>query len=385
LLADPVDASLLMVREDADGEPRVHLLATVRRFALDELARTDELDGARHSHARYVLGTAEKLRAWAYRTQEMAARTRLEAEHDNVREALSWALAANASPDRALLGLRLCLHLAWFWRRSGYYAEGQQWLERAVDAADGASPERAEGLEALARMLHLQGETQRARDLAAASVTMWRRLDHGAKLGTALRIQAAAERQLGNAPAARELLDESIAVARGANDRAELSYALGELSILETEAGNLERAVELLDESQPISQQLGDEAQVLICRHNIACAFREMGRVEEARRAMAGLIADTLRQRSPIMTIVLAEDYAAVLAEAGQPVSTARLMGAAEAARERTRIPRPAYQEGELREAIAMAKAAIPADWQRAYARGHTETIEDVLGSLAGS
>jgi hypothetical protein len=85
------------------------------------------------------------------------------------------------------------------------------------------------------------------------------------------------------------------------------------------------------------------------------------------------------------MTIVLAEDYAAVLAEAGQPGNTARLMGAAEAARERTRIPRPAYQEGELREAIAMAKAAIPADWQRAYARGHTETIEDVLGSLAGS
>jgi tetratricopeptide (TPR) repeat protein len=205
-------------------------------------------------------------------------------------------------------------------------------------------------------------------------------------LGTALRIQAATERQLGNAHAARQLLDESIAIARGANDRAELSYALGELSIVETEAGDLERAVELLDESQPISQELGDEAQVLICRHNIACALREMGRVEEARRAMASLITDTLNQRSPIMTIVLAEDYAAVLAEAGQPTSAARLMGAAEAARERARIPRPAYQEAELRHAISMAKATIPpADWQRAYALGRTETIEDVLGPLSSS
>jgi hypothetical protein len=123
---------------------------------------------------------------------------------------------------------------------------------------------------------------------------------------------------------------------------------------------------------------------VLICRHNIACALREMGRVEAARHAMTGLIADTLRQRSPIMTIVLAEDYAAVLAEVGQPVSTARLIGAAEAARERTRLPRPAYQEAELRDAISRARSAIAsAEWEGAYARGHAETIEDVLGSVA--
>ena len=110
-----------------------------------------------------------------------------------------------------------------------------------------------------------------------------------------------------------------MSIAREANDCAELSYALGELSIVETEAGNLQRAVDLLGESQPISQELGDEAQVVICRHNIACALREMGRVDEARHIMESLIADTLKQRSPIMTIVLAEDYAAVLAEAGTP------------------------------------------------------------------
>jgi predicted ATPase len=386
LIADLVDASLLAVRDDADGEPRVHLLETVRAFALDELARTGELDQTQRTHAQHFLDIAEGMRASAYRSQEMAARTRLETEHDNMREALTWALAANAGDDRVPLSLRLCLHLAWFWRRSGYYAEGQQWLERAVAAADGDSPDLAECLEALARMLHLQGETQHARELGATSVAMWRRLGHRVKLATALRVQAAAERQLGDAAAARRLLDESVSIAREANDRAELSYALGELSILETEAGNLERAVDLLGESQPISQELGDEAQVLICRHNIACALREMGRVDEARHIMESLIADTLKQRSPIMTIVLAEDYAAVLAEAAHPARTARLMGAAESARERIRVPRPAYQEAELRDAIVQAKSAISStDWAREYARGRSETIEAVLGSLPES
>jgi predicted ATPase/class 3 adenylate cyclase len=384
LIADLVDASLVAVSDDADGEPRIHLLDTVRTFALDELVHNDELELARSKHADHFADTAERMRAWAYRSQEMDARRRLEAEHDNMREALSWALAAPERTDRILLGLRLCLNLAWFWRRSGYYAEGQQWLEHAVAAAAGHSAELAECLEALARMLHLQGETQRARSVAATSVTMWRSLGDQVKLATALRVRAAVERQLGDATAARQLLDESVAIARSANDRAELSYALGELSILETEAGNLERAVALLDESQPISQELGDEAQVLICRHNIACALREMGRVEEARHTMEALIADTLKQRSPIMTIVLAEDYAVLLAEAGQSATTARLMGAAESARARTRIPRPGYQESELRGAISQARSAIPStEWEREYARGRSETIEVVLDSLS--
>lgn len=385
LIADLVDASLLAVSDDADGEPRMHLLDTVRTFGLEELVRNDELDLAQSRHAHHFLDTAEQMRAWAYRSQEMTARGRLETEHDNMREALSWALAASDSIERVLLGLRLCLNLAWYWRRSGYYAEGQQWLERAV-AAETESAELAECLEALARMLHLQGDTERARSVAATSVAMWRSLGDRVKLATALRVQAAVERQLGDAGAARQLLDESVAIARGANDRAELSYALGELSILETETGNLERAVALLDESQPISQELGDEAQVLICRHNIACALREMGRVDEARHTMEALITDTVKQRSPIMTIVLAEDYAAVLAEAGQPATTARLMGAAESARARTRIPRPAYQESELRGAISQAKTAIPpTEWEREYVRGRSETIEAVLDSLAES
>ena len=54
LVADLVDASLLAVADDADGEPRVHLLETVRTFALDELA-AHRRAGSSPTHPRAAL------------------------------------------------------------------------------------------------------------------------------------------------------------------------------------------------------------------------------------------------------------------------------------------------------------------------------------------
>jgi hypothetical protein len=71
---------------------------------------------------------------------------RLEREHDNLREALSWALQREAE-----LALRLSTALWRFWHTLGYLSEGVRWLDRAIaDSKQAADPAWVSALEGMA-------------------------------------------------------------------------------------------------------------------------------------------------------------------------------------------------------------------------------------------
>lgn len=383
VVAELVDASLARVSDGLDGEPRTSLLETVRVFALAELEASGELEATRTAHANYVVGVAQALHASSVGSQHLVARQQLEVEQDNLREALTWALETGppGGSNRVLLGLRLCRLLGWFWRRSSNYSEARRWTERAVSLSVGVeSVEVAECLESLARIIYLQGENEESRRLAEGSVEMLRRLGGRSSLSSALRVLATIEARLSDHAAARRGLEEAVSVARETGEQADLSYALMELSNLEAAEGNLDRSMHLLEESFPISRELGDEAQLIMSKHNMACTLREMGRTEEAYREMTQLIVATLRQRSPIVSIIFAEDYAAVLAELGETAVAARLFGSAEAERNRAGIPRPAYQEAELKAPLALARGALSQTaWDTEYQRGTATPLDEAL------
>jgi predicted ATPase/class 3 adenylate cyclase len=386
--AELVDASLAGIGDGVDGEPRISLLETVRAFALDELAQHGELEVTRAAHASHFVGVARALHVRHIGTEHLDARRQLEIEQDNLREALAWTLRSpngDGDYDRVSLGVQLCRALGWFWRLSGNYSEARDWTERALALSVGVeSVDVAKCLESLARILYVQGERERSRHLAQTSVQMLRRLGDKRELSSALRVLATVDSGLADPVAARRGLEESVAVAREADEQASLSYALLELSNLEATEGNLERSMRLLQESLPISQGLGDEAQLLKSQHNMACTLREMGRPEEAEREMTGLIEGTVRQRSPIFSIIFAEDYAAVLAELGEAAAAARLLGAAEAERVRVGLPRHAAQENELKAPIAKAKAALhPTRWADEHQRGSDRPLDEVLVSTS--
>jgi predicted ATPase/DNA-binding NarL/FixJ family response regulator len=124
-----VDKSLV-VAEERDGEARYRLLETIRQYAADRLVEADEAAATRDRHLAWYLAFAEALEPEPQRDLD-AWRTRLEREHDNLRAALDWGLAA-PDPER---GRRLTATLPWLWHLHRHGREGLEYLRRAIDRA----------------------------------------------------------------------------------------------------------------------------------------------------------------------------------------------------------------------------------------------------------
>ena len=386
MVADMVDASLATVTEGPDGEPRIGMLETIRLFALGELERTGELDDRRGLHAHHYAGVADRLGLLIYGTGDdlLALSRGLELEIDNFREALRWALQPDGVRPRLArveVGVRLCAKLSPLWFRGGYFAEGRRWLELAIDrSGDQDSPELAYCLHGLAWLSKEPGHLGRGLEVATRSVAMLRRIGDQAGLSLALSRLAVLQQFVGDLPLARRVAEEAVSLARDADARSQLSNALAILSNLEGVEQNLERSLELATAALDIVLELGEEHSILICRHILACTLRESGRAREAHVLMLDLIPAALRFPSPDSLMVLAEDYGAILAEVGRSGHAARLLGAADAMRERHVHPRSPSQVVEIEVPFANARADLGEEnWRREHQRGREMAIEDAL------
>ena len=105
--------------------------ARVRPRAAD---RSGERDLLRRRHAQYYLGGADVPVAEMQLTAQSVWLQTLEAEHENLRAALTWCEEAR-EPE---LGLAAASLLAWFWIVRGHVAEGRRQLTALMRLADAA-------------------------------------------------------------------------------------------------------------------------------------------------------------------------------------------------------------------------------------------------------
>jgi predicted ATPase/class 3 adenylate cyclase len=389
LALDLMDASLATITDDAQGEPRIGMLETIRAYALDTLRGSEELDQTQRLHAEHFLPVAEQLSVGVVSggiDQLVGARTRFELELDNFREAIRYTLEPNEtgtrSPQQLLMGLRLCAELSQLWHDGGYVAEGRRWLDTAIKlAGDEESPELSRCLAAVARLARTEGEYPAALDAAARAVAIGRRLADSQCLTAGLMSQANTYHYMNDLPAARRFYQEARVVARESGDDPQLARAMAQLSIIGYEEGDFERSLELAARATDLYRRLGNEYNVLTTQHNMACARRAMGRPHEAHRQMAAQLTQMVQVAEPELLLVVAEDYGAVLVDLGAHRWAIRLLGAADAGRERNGTPRDLAQQAEIDNAFRISRAALPPDtWNTEYEQGRSMTVEDALG-----
>ena len=385
-----LDVSLITVTDGADGEPRVGMLETIRDYALERLQEAGDLDDARRRHARHYAGVAERadeqLRGSG--PGHLAALDRLEAEHDNLRAALAWSLDTPAADlaardDRAAIGLRLVQALARFWYRHGYLAEGQRWLQQAIElTGEGGGAGLAQLAHWLGVMMEQQGESRGALPFLQRSLAIWRDLGDLDQQARELNSLGITHHRLGDLDTARALLEDSAAIAREAGSDTRLAAALTSLGQTESDAGNFDRATVVLQEALALDRKQGDMLGVALDQQSLAGVSLRAGRGRQARDLLADMSGYVASCGDPELLATTLELSAATEAQLGEALRAARKFGAAEAVREKTGIPRK--QADLLKRFLAPAQAAIaPEEWDAELAAGRALSLPQALALLA--
>ena len=375
-VAELLDVSLITVTDDADGQPRVRMLETIREYALQRLEHSGGVDATRRRHAEYYAALAERAHGQLFGPAHLVSLHRLDAEHDNMRAALSWSLDTRAgeAPDgeRAATGLRLVLALAPFWYQHGHAAEGRRWLQRSIElASDDAGAPLGQVAHWLGVLLQQQGHNDMAVPFFERSLSIWRDLDDRDQMARELNSLGITHNHLGDPGTARTLLEDSIAIARTLGDGARLAPALTSLGHVESAAGNLDRATEVLQEALALDRAHGDLLGVAIDQQALAVISLHAGRGGEAHHLLSASIDYVVSSGDTEFlanTLELAAGVAGHLAAARR---AARLAGAAEGVRQRASLPIPVRDAAILEVFLGPARASMPRQaWDAELAAG---------------
>ena len=425
-VASLLDKSLLRQEEDGTGEPRFTMLETIREFALEELEAKGEGPTLRRQHAAYYLRLAEEAEPLLRGPQAPAWLDRLEAEHDNLRGALTWSLR---DPTRTALGLRLAAPLVWFWYRRGYLSEGRQWLDRLLAHSAGVPVAvRAKALSAAGTLAHGQTDHIQASRLHEAALALYRELGHSQGIAYSLGNLAAQALYLGDTERAARLLEEGRTLIAQTDDTWTQADMLNTAGILAFNQGEYEAAEALYEESLRRVRELGDRHFEAISLYNLGEVAQMQGKysLATARFQTCLELAQAMRERwvrlyalqnlgqvalwqgdvagaLPLLRKSLAlfkdldlesgaaaglETLASVALLTGDERRAARLLGAAEALRETTQVPRQSpYQLIFEREVAALRQALTEDEFARAWTEGRamppTQAVEYALENTA--
>jgi non-specific serine/threonine protein kinase len=366
LLVALAGKSLLQSRA-ADSEPRYSMLETIREYALERLEAGGETDAVRRRHAEYNLELAETAEPHLSGPEQADWLNRLEADHDNLRAALTWGLESG----EAALAMRLAGSLFRFWLVRGYLSEGRRWLGQVL-AADQTqalpSAMRSKALNAAGSLAGMQNEMGQAAVYFEESLALQRALGNMAAVASLLNNLGVAARHQGDYRRAGQLMDESLGLSRKLDARAQTARTLNNAGLVATMQGDYDRAKSLLEESLALHREFGD-------RHGIAGTLHELGRVvleqADVDRA-ASLLKESLTLHQELGDRVglvdCLEGMAAVAGARSEPLLAIRLLSVADALREMLAAPvlsayRPAYDRAVRTVRAQVDEAAFAAAW----------------------
>jgi predicted ATPase/DNA-binding CsgD family transcriptional regulator len=296
VLSRLVDRSMVQ-RADHSAGSRYLLLDTMRDYALEHAMEDPDLEDVRGRHARcYSALAARSARERDHEGHALWLR-RLEAEHENLRAAITWDLVRE--PDEAL---GLASDLGWFWDVRGHLTEGRAWLRQSLARSRGHPTSRARACNVLGWLALRQGDLDEStaafdeslrlvseggdhslepevhtnlgqlararRDHEGARAAFDRALASATELGDEARLadcifqQALLAYFSGDRATASADAQRCLAIRQRRGDRVGTAYAIGLLGCAAIDEGDLFHARQLLTEAMDVMRELEDQVDV---------------------------------------------------------------------------------------------------------------------------
>jgi predicted ATPase/class 3 adenylate cyclase len=413
-----LDKSLLTQEEGPEDEPRFVMLETIHEFAREKLQESGEAEEIGRAHTRYFLALAEEAEPELTGAEQVPWMDRLEAEHDNLRAALSRSLEAGDAESALRIG-----GAVWrFWNVRGYLSEGRRWLESGLSVGE-ASPVgvRARASLGLGYLALMQGAYTHAAESLQGSLSLYREAKdrRGEAYALCFLGWIAADRY--ELDRAEGLLEESLALSRVAGTARDVSVALNALAMLEVYRGEYERARAMQEECLRLAREAGDVQIIAVLTYNLGLTAAMTGEYERAKAAyeeaqelfcevgdrdMAALANSRLgflalsrddpdqaeelcveairelheRARIPGLDFAL-DVLAGVAAARGEIRRAARLWGAAAAFRGVNNIPWLAEEREMIEPHIEAARTRLEeAIWHEEWKQGRAMSLDQAVG-----
>ena len=272
------DNSLLRQKEQPNGEPRFIMLETIREYGFEKLAAAQEAKAIQRAQAAYFLELAEQAEPELSGANQAAWLDRLQAEHDNFRAALNWALQNGESE----IGLRLAAAFWRFWLVRGHLSEGREQLDRVLSEAALPPEARAKVLTGAGTLAQNQGDYKAARTLFEQSLSIWRQVGDKKGIATSLHNLGWIAWRQSDYATAHSLSAEALALHRELGNKQGMAHAVNNLGWVAHHRGDYAAARSFHEQSLTLRRELGDKRAIAFALTNLGWAIQKQGDYQQS-------------------------------------------------------------------------------------------------------
>ncbi len=382
--SDPLDSiqalvNNSLVRQEVRGnaEPRLHMLETIREYALEQLVARGEEAALRAKHAVYYLTFAEAAHPKLDTSEQEAWLDRLEAEHDNLRAALTWALERGETE----LAVRLSTALWRFWEMRGYFTEGRRWLSAVLDQDHEVDVTlQAAAYSAAGTMAYHGRDHAQAIQWHQHALDLYRSLDNKPGIAFALNNIGVQFLEQGDFEQAMQYFVESLALTQKLGQTRTSAYTRHNMAEMARWQGDYIQAAELYTQSLAVFRTLGDHWAACYSLVGLGKVAGYQGDTLQAIRLNMEALSLCQEQGHQELLAECLEGLAGSAARLGKGVRAARLYGAAERLREEIDAPRAAVENQWYAQTMPLARAALdPALYERVWTGGREMLLEEAI------
>ena len=268
------------------GESRFSLHEMVQQYAARQLETTNELGPARQRHITFFTDLAE-IGKRHFGTPMMADwLERMEQDNDNLRAALDYILALQASEMALWLGAAL----GRFWEYRGQMDEGLRWL-KAILALPGLntdeySLQRARVLNGAGSLARIQGDFAQARRFYEESLAIRRKTLNMPGISASLNSLGVLAMFEGKYTLAETHFQESLQICLELGIQAEVVKRLNNLGVVAMYQGEYEKARALHEEAMALYQKLDDQHGIAGSLGNLGDVLRYQGQYDRATQVL---------------------------------------------------------------------------------------------------